>query len=112
MYFLGFTNLLFIILSTVIIFIFFIIEDYDNLRIGDYTYNISNSEQIFDLIEKPRYYPEEILKRVKLKRGVQYRIGLFNEKTKQEKIVTVTYNPEFNYYLRLLARKFRREKSH
>lgn len=84
-----FTNSLFIVLSTIIIFIFLIIEDYDDLRIGDYTYNISNSEQIFDLLGLDRYYPEEVLRRVELTPGVNYRIGIYDEKTKQEKIVTI-----------------------
>ena len=81
----AFTNILFIILSTIIVFILLIIEDYDNLRIGDYTYNISNSEQIFDLIKKPRYYPREILSKVKLKKGKKYRIGI--SKNGKEEII-------------------------
>ena len=55
------SNLLFIVLSTTIVFILLIIEDYEALRIGDYLYNISNSEQIFDLIGKERYYPKTIM---------------------------------------------------
>lgn len=101
-----FTNVLFIILSTVIIFIFLIIEDYDDLRIGDYTYNISNSEQIFDLIEKPRYYPGEVIGRARLIAGREYRVGLINKKTGEEKIVSLTYNPEFMSRLNTLLKKF------
>ena len=86
-----FTNLLFISLSTIIVFIFLIIEDYDNLRIGDYSYNISNSEQIFDLIGKDRYYPEDIINRVKLQKGRKYRIGFYDKKRKREEIVGARY---------------------
>lgn len=105
-----FTNALFVILSTTIIFIFLIMEDYDNLKIGDYTYNISNSEQIFDLIGKHRYYPEELLSKVNLEQNKQYRIGFYNEKTKEEKIVLLTYNPEFKSKLDFLTKKFKRRK--
>jgi hypothetical protein len=88
-----FTNTIFVILSTTIIFIFLIIEDYDNLKIGDYTYNISNSEQLFDLIGKDRYYPVSIISRAKLETGKFYRIGFIDKKTGEEKIFSVKYNP-------------------
>ncbi|MDP2925223.1 MAG: hypothetical protein Q8N99_02510 [Nanoarchaeota archaeon] len=94
-----FTNALFIILSTIIVFLFLIIEDYDNLRIGDYQINISNSEQLFDLIEKERYYPEKLVRRVRLERGRVYRIGVYNEKEKQERIFKLTYTPYFGLKL-------------
>jgi hypothetical protein len=90
-----FTNMLFIILSTTIVFIFLIIEDYDDLRMGDYIINISNSEQIFDLIGKDRYYPQDILSRVKLESGRNYRIGVYGSKLKKEKIFDLRYNPAF-----------------
>lgn len=86
-----FTNLLFIILSTAIFFIFFILEDYDDLMIEDYAANISNSEQVFDLIGKKRYYPQEILKKVKLEKGKKYRIGIFDSKIGKEKIFEIEY---------------------
>ncbi len=105
-----FTNLLFVILSTIIVFIFFIIEDYDDLKIGDYNANISNSEQIFDLIEKDRYYPEEILSRVKLERGRKYRIGIMDEKEGKEKIFEITYTPEFKGRVKGLVNKFKVRK--
>jgi hypothetical protein len=85
-----FTNALFVALSTVVIFIFLIMEDFDNLKIGDYTYNISNSEQIFDLMGKERYYPESVLARVKLEKGKKYRIGA-RGKSGKEKIVLMEY---------------------
>lgn len=85
-----FTNALFIALSTVVVFIFLIMEDFDNLKIGDYTYNISNSEQIFDLMGKERYYPEGVLARVKLERGKKYRIGI-KDKAGKEKVVVMEY---------------------
>lgn len=106
-----FTNSLFIILSTIIVFIFLIIEDYDNLRIGDYTYNISNSEQIFDLIGKPRYYPSEILSRVKLEKGKTYRIGFYDEKTRQERILPLAYNKNFRFSLMRLTKRFTRQNT-
>lgn len=86
-----FTNLLFILLSTCIVFIFLIIEDYDDLKIEDYAANISNSEQIFDLISRQRYYPQEILSKVKLEKGKKYRIGVFDSKQKEEKIFELDY---------------------
>lgn len=100
-----FTNMLFVILTTTIIFVFLIIEDYDNLKIGDYTYNISNSEQIFDLIERERYYPQEILSRVNLISGKTYRIGIIDSKTKQEKIFTIQYTPQFSSKINFLVKK-------
>ena len=87
-----FRNSLFVILSTVIIFIFLIIEDYDHLSISDYEINISNSEQIFDLLLKDRYYPEEVLGKVKLLNGKSYRIGVYDEKAKKEKIYLIKHN--------------------
>lgn len=65
----SFTNTLFIILSTTIIFIFLIIEDYDDLKLGDYSYNISNSEELFDLLGRSRYYPQNLLNKVNLEKG-------------------------------------------
>ena len=100
-----FTNALFIILSTTIVFILLIIEDYEDLRIGDYIVNISNSEQIFDLIGKDRYYPQAILSRVKLEKGRSYRIGFYDKKAKQEKIVDIKYSPNFNSKINFLRRK-------
>ena len=100
-----FTNFIFVILSTIIIFIFLIIEDYDNLKIGDYTYNISNSEQIFDLIGKDRYYPRDVLSRAELISGKKYRIGIYDKKAKEEKMHLIRYNPSFNRKLAFLNRK-------
>lgn len=94
-----FTNVLFVILSTVVVFILLIIEDYENLRIGDYINNISNSEQIFDLIGKDRYYPYSILGRITLEKGKVYRIGVDNPKTKEEKIFALSYNSKFEFNL-------------
>ncbi|MEK6890566.1 MAG: hypothetical protein AABX03_00345, partial [Nanoarchaeota archaeon] len=101
-----FTNSLFVILSTIIIFIFLIIEDFDSLKIGDYTYNISNSEQIFDLLGKDRYYPQEILSKVKLQKGRKYRIGFYDPKSREEKIVSLVYNPNFNSKLGSISKKY------
>jgi len=107
-----FTNTLFIILSSVIVFIFLIVEDYDNLTIGDYAMNISNSEQIFDLIGKDRYYPEHLLGRVQLENGRNYRIGVYDKKEKKEKIIKITYGPEFDLKLAKVTHKFwKKEKS-
>ncbi|MBI2451874.1 hypothetical protein HYV50_02220 [Candidatus Pacearchaeota archaeon] len=92
----SFTNSIFIVLSTITAFIFLILEDYDDLRLGDYTYNISNSEQLFDLIDKERYYPSDIIRRAKLEPGKTYRIGFVDKKTKKEKIYSIKYNPRFN----------------
>lgn len=91
-----FTNMLFIILSTTVIFIFLIVEDYDDMKIEDYRSNISNSEQIFDLIGRERYYPQEVLNRVKLIKGRKYRIGVFDSKEGKEKIYTLDYGKKNN----------------
>jgi hypothetical protein len=99
-----FTDALFVILSTVIVFILLIIEDYENLNIGDYINNISNSEQIFDLIGKDRYYPKSILGRVRLEKGRKYRIGVDNPKTKEEKIFNLSYDSNFDFNLGRFAR--------
>lgn len=104
-----FTNALFIILSTIIVFLFLIVEDYDNLRIGDYDINISNSEQLFDLIEKERYYPHDILNRVDLDTGRVYRIGVYNPEQKEERIVKITYSPVFNLKIARIARNLWRK---
>jgi purine-cytosine permease-like protein len=104
-----FTNILFIILSTMIVFILLILEDYDNLRIGDYTYNISNSEQIFDLIGKDRYYPKSVLGRVSLVKGKNYRIGFFNKKTGEEKIFNISYLGSPKLRLGALVKKLKRK---
>jgi len=101
------SNLLFIILSTIVAFILLIIEDYEDLRIGDYLNNISNSEQLFDLIGKDRYYPEFILGRVKLEEGRDYRIGFYNSKEKTDKIITLTYNRSFNFNLARMTNRIK-----
>ncbi|MFA5020260.1 MAG: hypothetical protein WC533_04130 [Candidatus Pacearchaeota archaeon] len=106
-----FTNTLFIILSTVVIFILLIVEDYDNLRIGDYTVNISNSEQIFDLIEKDRYYPEEIMSRVKLEKGRDYRIGIYDTSLKKERVFRITYNPKLNVKIPEIISKLKKKNN-
>ena len=100
-----FTNALFIVLSTAVIFIFLIMEDYDDLRISDYSVNISNSEQLFDLIGKERYYPQSILGRVKLEKGKIYRIGIFDKSIGKEKVFRLPYNPSFNFRINHLLRK-------
>ncbi|HLC78400.1 MAG TPA: hypothetical protein VJH92_04705 [Candidatus Nanoarchaeia archaeon] len=105
----SFTNVIFIILSTTIIFIFLIIEDYDNLRIGDYSYNISNSEQLFDLIGKERYYPSQTLNRAKLEEGKKYRIGFYDAKSGEEKIMFLTYSAGFKFKIHNLALKFKKK---
>jgi len=71
--------------------LFLIVEDYDELKIEDYATNISNSEQIFDLIGKERYYPQEILSKIKLEKGRKYRIGIFDSKSGKEKIFELEY---------------------
>ena len=86
-----FNDALFVILSTIVIFIILIIEDYEHLKIGDYTFNISNSEQIFDLIGVERYYPKEILPRVKLEKGKKYRIGVYDKRVGKEKVIYQRY---------------------
>ncbi|MEK9185106.1 MAG: hypothetical protein AAB866_03020 [Patescibacteria group bacterium] len=86
-----FNDWLFVTLSTVIVFILFIIEDYEALRIGDYTVNISNSEQIFDLIGEKRYYPRRLLRRVSLEKGQIYRVGVYDSSIKKERIVNMKY---------------------
>src|SRR3989344_1037215 len=105
-----FTNFLFIILSTIVIFIFLIIEDYDNLKIGDYTANISNSEQIFDLIGKERYYPQRLLSRVKLENRKKYRIGFYDSLLKEEKVFEITYNSAFKMKINNLLKRFKKEE--
>lgn len=102
-----FTNTLFIVLSTIIVFIFLIIEDYDHLHIGDYAINISNSEELFDMIEKDRYYPENVLNRVNLEKGRMYRIGIFDKKEGKEKIYSIRYSPVFNTRVKALADRVR-----
>ena len=86
-----FTNMLFIILSSTIFFILLIIQDYEALRIGDYTSNISNSEQLFDLIEVKRYYPKYLLGRVQLERGKIYRVGIYDKSIKKERVINMRY---------------------
>jgi hypothetical protein len=94
-----FTDILFVVVSTVLVFILLIIEDYENLSIGDYITNVSNSEQIFDLIGKERYYPYSIIGRVKLEKGRAYRIGVYDAKLKEEKIFNLPYNSNFHFNL-------------
>jgi len=101
-----FTDILFVMLSTVIIFILLIIEDYESLNIGDYTANVSNSEQIFDLIGKERYYSYSILGRISLEKGRIYRIGIYNPKSKEEKIFNLAYNSNFQFNLRNAVKGF------
>ena len=105
-----FTNILFIALSTIIIFVFLIIEDYDDLRFDDYLVNISNSEQLFDLIGKERYYPQNILGRVKLQKGKSYRIGIYDKAAKQERVFKLIYNPSFEFKINNLAKRFRKSE--
>ena len=105
-----FTNALFIILSTIIVFIFLIIEDYDDLRIGDYSANISNAEQLFDLMELPRYYPQDVLNRVRLETGKRYRIGIRNDDG-SERVLELTYSPLVGMKLKHLIERIRRRKT-
>lgn len=106
----SFTNTLFVILSTVVVFVLLIVEDYDNLRIGAYTVSISDSEQLFDLIGRERYYPKGIVRMAKLDGGRTYRIGIFDPVLKSEKIFRLTYNPMFKLKISKLAEKLRRKK--
>ena len=81
------------VLSTVIVFILLIIEDYESLRIGGYTYNAANSEQLFDLLGVRRYYPASVLGRVVLEPGKIYRIGVYDKSIGKDKIVDMRYSP-------------------
>ena len=101
----SFTNSLFVILSTIILFILFIIEDYEDLRIGDYVSNISNSEQLFDIIGKERYYPKFLLKRAKLEKDKNYRIGIY-DKT----LGKVKYSPGFDFKIEKVLDRFKKKK--
>jgi hypothetical protein len=105
----AFTNTLFVILSTLVVFILLIIEDYENLKIGDYINNISNSEQIFDLIGKERYYPKTLLGKISLEKGKKYRIGVYDSKTKEEKIFNLSYDKNFEFNLGKFTNMFRRK---
>jgi len=89
----DFTNWIFVIISTLLFFILLIIEDYENLKIGDYTFNISNSEQLFDLIGVNRYYPRYLLRKVKLEKGEVYRVGIYDSEIKKERVVNMKYDP-------------------
>lgn len=100
------SNILFIVLSTTIVFILLIIEDYEDLRIGDYINNISNSEQIFDILERERYYPENLVGKVTLEKGRKYRIGIYDAKKKIEKIIVIEYTKNFDYKFNNLLKKF------
>jgi purine-cytosine permease-like protein len=88
-----FSNALFMVLSTVIVFILLIIEDYESLRIGGYTYNAVNSEQLFDLLGVRRYYPSSVLGRVILDPGKIYRIGVYDKSSGKDKIIDMRYSP-------------------
>ena len=90
---------------TIIIFIFLIIEDYDSLHIGDYTHNISNSEQLFDLIGRERYYPQNLVQRAKLEEGKIYRIGVYDPAVKEERMFRIKYSPKFYYSLKKIKSK-------
>ena len=107
----SFTNILFVILSTIVIFILLIIEDYDNLRIGAYHLNISDSEQIFDLIGRERYYPKNILKMAKLEKGKVYRIGIFDPLEKKEKIFRLPYSSYFDINISRITERFWKKKN-
>lgn len=101
-----FTDMLFVFLSSIIVLILLIIEDYDDLRIHDYQINISNSEEIFDMIGKPRYYPVSVLGKVKLKTNGAYRIGIYNRRTGEEKVYNLQYTGAKKLRLGSLTRRF------
>mgnify|MGYP001572462531 CR=1 FL=1 len=101
-----FSNILFIILSTIVVFILLIIEDYDSLKIEAYNINIDDSEQIFDLIGRERYYPEKLLKMIELEKGKVYRVGIYDSKEKSEKIVRLKYTPYFKASLDRIMKRF------
>lgn len=103
------SNILFVVLSTTVVFILLIIEDYEDLRIGDYINNISNSEQIFDILERERYYPENLVGKVTLEEGKKYRIGIYDSKKKTEKIILIEYTKNFDYKFNNLLKKFLRK---
>lgn len=105
-----FSNILFILLSTIVVFILLIIEDYDNLKIGTYNMNINDSEQIFDLIGRERYYPEKVLKMAELEKGKVYRIGIYDSKEKSEKIVRLKYTPYFEVRLNKIIKGFSKKE--
>src|SRR3989344_1896345 len=104
------SNSIFIILSTIVVFILLIIEDYDNLKIGAYHLNIDDSEQIFDLIGRERYYPKNILKMAKLEKGKIYRIGIYDSREKKEKTYKMRYSPYFKSKINTLIKPFKKGK--
>jgi hypothetical protein len=82
------------------------------LRLGDYAYNISNSEEIFDLIGRDRYYPVHLLSRVKLEKDRKYRVGFYGLNTKEEKVFVLTYSPEFRSKIYSIISKFKKNRGH
>jgi len=86
-----FTEVLFVILSTIVIFVLLIIEDYDDLKIGAYTLGVSNAEQIFDLIGEKRYYPKKLLKNAEIKKGDICRVGYFDKQSKKHIVKEVKF---------------------
>ncbi|MFC2143610.1 hypothetical protein ACFLQN_04395 [Candidatus Aenigmatarchaeota archaeon] len=87
-----------LIVGTILLFVLAIvltiIYDLNNLNWGSEQLNLDNYERVYDVIEIPRYYPEEMLNKVKLPSKMkEYRVGyITNKKTYQREIVTKRKN--------------------
>lgn len=85
-------------IGTIFIFAIFmiliIIYDLNNLVWGSAQINVEVYERIYDVIGIPRYYPEEMLEKVKIPITVsKYRVGILtNRKQQKRKVILITAN--------------------
>ncbi len=94
--YIQFSGVFGIITGTVFIFaiiaVLVIIYDLNNLTWGSEQMGTEIYERVYDVIKLPRYYPEEILNRINIPKGIkEYRIGiLVDPETHKREIKKVT----------------------
>lgn len=74
-----YSQILTVLLSTILVLVLLIIRDLQNLKLGGYALSIESGQEIFEFIGKLRYYPEFLIKEgtVDIPENVKrYRLGL------------------------------------
>ncbi len=84
-----------IVVGTVLVFsvltVLIILYDLNNLTWGEERIDIEGFEKVYDVIGKPRYYPEEVLGEVDIPEEIdEYRVGILKDpKTYEREVKTV-----------------------
>lgn len=90
--FIQFEGIFGILVGTILLFsilaVITILYDLNNLTWGEERIDIEIFERVYDIIDKPRYYPEEVLNEVTMPSGIkEYRVGILKNPDTHERTI-------------------------